>query len=82
MPTSCFYPNRCKSAPRLYEGDLGMWSNLLLACLMSRRLSMVPSSGSPIGNIVLIVQICTAYPRPPVTERDFAIGAGGYDRIS
>jgi hypothetical protein len=41
----------------------------------------VPSSGSLIGKIVLIVQICTAYPRPPDTERDFAIGAGGYDRI-
>jgi hypothetical protein len=44
-----------------------------------RRSSTVPSSGC---NIVLIVQIRTAYPRPPVTERDFAIGAGGYDRIS
>jgi hypothetical protein len=45
------------------------------------RSSTVLSSGSLIGNIVLIVQICTAHPRPPDTERDFAIGAGGYDRI-
>ena len=27
------------------------------------------------------MQICIAYPRPPDTERDFAIGASGYDRI-
>jgi hypothetical protein len=39
---------------------------------------MVPCSGC---NIVRIVQICTAYPRPPDMERDFAIGAGGYERI-
>ena len=41
----------------------------------------MPFSGSLIGNIVLTVQICTAYPRPPVTELDFAIGAGAYSRF-
>ena len=58
-----------------------MWSNLLVACLMTMPALIYGASGSLIGNIVLTVQICTAYPRPPVTERDFAIGAGGYDRI-